>query len=97
MAILKVTVIVGSAAALLLASSMLKPETVLRLMPTAETYEQWLERLRELAAERELSWMISDSGESHRSAFEAGRSAEEEFASLADLSEWRGCGCGGGS
>jgi len=97
MALLKVTVVVSSVAALLLASSQVKPEAILKLMPTTETYEHWMQRLRDLAAERELSWIVSSGGESHRRAFEAGQSPEEEFASLADISEWRGCGCGGGA
>ena len=62
-----------------------------------ESFEVWLARLRVLAAERELTWAVGGSGEVHRSAYEAGLSPEEELASLADLSEWRGCGCGGGS
>lgn len=63
----------------------------------ADGFDAWLSRLRELAAERELAWMIGATGEAHRSAYAAGLSPEEELASLADISEWRGCGCGGGS
>lgn len=70
---------------------------MMRTMRTGESFEQWLQRLRQLAEERELEWLVCGNGENFRAAYEADRSPEEELQSLADISEWRGCGCGGGS
>ena len=60
-----------------------------------ESFQEWLESLRALSAERGLDWVIDQSGAVHREAFEAGRTPESELQILADLAEWRGCGCGG--
>ena len=58
-------------------------------------FEEWLNRLRALAAARDLGWAIDPSGETHQTGYEKGLAPEEELQSLADMSEWRGCGCGG--
>ena len=59
------------------------------------TYETWLHELKLLAEERELAWLISSAPENHRKGYDKGFSPEEELNALADLAEWRGCGCGG--
>ena len=61
------------------------------------SYESWLRELVRAAKERELEWLISVESGIHRAAFDKGLSPEEELSTLADMSEWRGCGCGGGS
>jgi hypothetical protein len=67
------------------------------MMSTPEsTYEQWLMELQQLAEEQNLSWLISARAEGHRQGYDKGLTPEGELAALADLSEWRGCGCGGG-
>lgn len=59
-------------------------------------YETWLQRLRALAADEDKAWLVADQPGAHRGAYDQGLSPEEEFAVLADMAQWRGCGCGGG-
>jgi len=61
------------------------------------SYASWLAELARLAKERELEWLVSVGSDIHRAAFDKGLSPDEELAARADMSEWRGCGCGGGS
>lgn len=63
---------------------------------TITSLADWYQRLRELARDNELEWVIAADAEHYRPAFEQGTSPEEEFFELAGMSEWRGCGCGGG-
>lgn len=63
---------------------------------TNATFEIWFDELKQAAARRELSWLIASSPESHRKGYDKGLTPDEELNSLADLAEWRGCGCGGG-
>lgn len=65
--------------------------------PVEQSFEQWFERLRGLAEARELSWLVGTPGAALRAAYDAGVTPDEELQNLADISEWRGCGCGGGS
>jgi hypothetical protein len=58
-------------------------------------YDAWFAELAVLAKERGLEWMVQKGAETHRDAFLKGASPEEELRTLADMSEWRGCGCGG--
>ena len=62
---------------------------------TVVAYEDWLAELRRLAAARDLAWMIARDAQAHRGAFDAGLSADDELNALADMAEWRGCGCVG--
>ena len=62
----------------------------------AVAYPQWLAQLRELARRDELEWLIAGGDRPHLAAYEAGLSPQEELQELADMAEWRGCGCGGG-
>ena len=66
-------------------------------MPKYESYEAWFEEFQALAEAEDLAWLVSTTGKGHRQAFEQGDSPTEELMSLADMAEWRGCGCGGGS
>lgn len=59
-------------------------------------FDAWLEELRQAAARRDLSWLVGCSVESHRKSYDKGLTPDEELDTLADLAEWRGCGCGGG-
>jgi hypothetical protein len=59
------------------------------------TFDSWMQTLRALAAERGLQWLMDDSGGTHRDGFDRGLSPDEELTALADMAEWRGCGCGG--
>lgn len=62
---------------------------------TSSTFEQWLAALRRAAEMRGVEWVVDPTGASHRAAFEAGQTPEDELQVLADMAEWRGCGCGG--
>lgn len=65
-------------------------------MDLTTDFAGWKQQLRELAREQELEWAVGADVEAHRAAYEAGLSPAEELASLADMGQWRGCGCGGG-
>lgn len=58
-------------------------------------YARWLQELQRLAAEQDLQWLVSARSASHRKAYESGLSPVQELFALKDMSEWRGCGCGG--
>ncbi len=62
---------------------------------TAADFPHWLAQLRALADERELGWLIGREDATHRAAYDAGLSADEHLCGLADMAQWRGCGCGG--
>lgn len=59
-------------------------------------FEQWARELRALATVRECEWLAAGTGESHREAWAAGISPADHLEALERMSEWRGCGCGGG-
>ncbi|MEO8298692.1 MAG: hypothetical protein ABI574_12895 [Burkholderiales bacterium] len=59
-------------------------------------FETWYAQLRECAEERDLAWTVCSDPAAHRPGFDAGLSPDEELMALADMAEWRGCGCGGG-
>ena len=60
------------------------------------SFEAWFEALQHLAREQDVEWLIAREDDTHRSSFERGLSPDEELTALKDMSEWRGCGCGGG-
>jgi len=60
------------------------------------SYEAWLAEFRHLAEEDDLVWLVSSAKGAHLDAYRAGVSPAEELQVLADMAEWRGCGCGGG-
>lgn len=64
--------------------------------PPLARYETWLSELQLRARERELEWMVCSTHGAHRAAYDSGLSPDEELSALADMAEWRGCGCGGG-
>jgi hypothetical protein len=59
-------------------------------------YESWFAELASLARDRGLEWMVQKDAKTHQDSHAMGLSPEEELAALADMAEWRGCGCGGG-
>jgi hypothetical protein len=59
------------------------------------TFESWMAAFTELARDRGLQWLVDATGGTHRDAFDRGLSPDEELTALADMAEWRGCGCGG--
>ena len=59
-------------------------------------FERWFAEFGRLARERQLEWLVTAGAEPRRAAFDRGLSPDEELTALADMSEWRGCGCGGG-
>jgi hypothetical protein len=61
------------------------------------SYDEWLARLQRRAADRGLEWAIGADPAAHRVAYDNGLSPDDELSALAELAEWRGCGCGGGS
>jgi len=66
------------------------------LDPSGGAFDRWFAQFARLARERELEWLVRAGSGPHRAAFDRGLSPEEELTALADMSEWRGCGCGGG-
>lgn len=64
-------------------------------MPEPQTYDAWIAELQRLAAEQDLQWLVAPGSAVHRKAYEQGLSPTEELFALRDMSEWRGCGCGG--
>ena len=64
---------------------------------TTTTYENWIIELKRIAAKRDILWLVSEDTEAHRDAYDKGLSPGDELDVLEDISEWRGCGCGGGS
>jgi hypothetical protein len=62
----------------------------------APTFDAWLARLRDLAQADGVEWLIAREPDTHRESFAKGLTPDEELAALKDMSEWRGCGCGGG-
>ena len=64
--------------------------------PARPSYASWLAELARLARDEELAWLVSSEPLAHRQAFDDGLSPYEELSALRDMSEWRGCGCGGG-
>lgn len=60
------------------------------------SYAQWYRALHDLAEQQELAFLISTREGAHGDAYRAGLSPEEELATLEDMAQWRGCGCGGG-
>lgn len=56
----------------------------------------WYNCLKNIAQSNELQWLIAEDPTIYVSSFSQGLSPEDEFQSLADMAEWRGCGCGGG-
>jgi hypothetical protein len=60
------------------------------------SYEAWLAEFRHLAEDDDLGWLVSSAKSAHLDAYRAGVSPTEELQVLADMAEWRGCGCGGG-
>lgn len=67
------------------------------LAHTAATFAGWLARLRQEAVERELEWMVCSTGTAEQAAYAEGLSPGDYLDRLEAMSEWRGCGCGGGS
>ena len=60
------------------------------------SYDDWMARFRQRAIERQVEWLAECGPETYRPVFERGVAPEDELDTLADMSEWRGCGCGGG-
>lgn len=60
------------------------------------SYESWLAELARVAEELELKWLVSSEPWAHKKAYDEGLTPDEELIALRDMSEWRGCGCGGG-
>ena len=60
------------------------------------SYETWFAEFARIAQQRELAWLVSTEPDAHRTAFNEGLSPDDELAALERMSEWRGCGCGGG-
>lgn len=57
---------------------------------------EWHSALRQLAEARDIGWAISASPEDYRDAFASGVDPRDYLADIEPLTEWRGCGCGGG-
>lgn len=60
-------------------------------------YNTWLAEFTRLAFEQDASWLVPQDAAAPLSGYAAGLSPQEELSALKDMSEWRGCGCGGGS
>lgn len=55
----------------------------------------WYNSLKAMAKDNESSWLVAEDSSLYLSVFLKGISPEDEFQSLLDLAEWKGCGCGG--
>jgi len=64
--------------------------------PADPRFAAWLAELHCLATAEEIAWVIDRSGASHREAFDAGHTPQQEMVGLRDMAQWRGCGCGAG-
>lgn len=56
----------------------------------------WHAALRRQADERGIGWAISSAPDDYRDAFDGGVAPDDYLADIEPLTEWRGCGCGGG-
>lgn len=56
----------------------------------------WHAALRRQAEERGIGWAISSDENEYRDAFASGVAPDDYLAEIEPLTEWRGCGCGGG-
>lgn len=65
--------------------------------PAQTPYDIWLADFNRLAIEQGASWLVPCEGAAPLAGYAAGLSPQEELSALKDMSEWRGCGCGGGS
>ena len=61
----------------------------------ARNYDSWFAELASLAHDRGLEWIVQRDAQILRDSYARGVSPDEELAALADMAEWRGCGCGG--
>jgi hypothetical protein len=64
--------------------------------PAELSFEAWVAEFNRCAIERDVAWLASGSPETRRVAYESGVSPQDELEALADMAQWRGCGCGGG-
>ena len=55
----------------------------------------WFDALQALAKKDDSQWLVSNSPDTHLTAYQKGQSPAEELAELDELAQWRGCGCGG--
>ncbi|MEJ7934930.1 hypothetical protein WG907_11735 [Sphingobium sp. AN558] len=62
----------------------------------APALADWHAALRRLAKERGIGWAISSEEDDYRDAFSSGIAPDDYLAEIEPLTEWRGCGCGGG-
>lgn len=60
------------------------------------TFEVWLAKLRALAEAQNAGWLFSGNVSDLRDYFEAGKAPDEVLEGYDGMTEWRGCGCGGG-
>jgi len=60
------------------------------------SYDPGLQNWRALPKNGSSSGLVSVGSDIYRAAFDNGLSPDEELTALGDMSEWRGCGCGGG-
>ena len=67
-----------------------------RAAQQVQHFDHWRQELLRLAKARDLEWIVGTTGDAHRAAYDKGLTADEELSALADMAEWRGCGCGGG-
>lgn len=58
------------------------------------TFLTWYQQLQELAGQGGLQALVSGP-DGHLAAYQKGLSPDEELAELEELSEWKGCACGG--
>ncbi|WP_340266725.1 hypothetical protein [Sphingobium mellinum] len=65
-------------------------------LPSPDALASWHAVLGRLAEERGIGWAVSSSAEDYRDAFASGITPGDHLAEIEPLTEWRGCGCGGG-
>ena len=73
------------------------PDTGSHTVATAATtLEEWHGALRRHAEEGGIGWAISGAPDDYRDAFASGVAPDDYLAEIEPLTQWRGCGCGGG-
>jgi hypothetical protein len=65
--------------------------------PAQPPNNTWPAEFSRLAFEQDASWLVPPDAAAPLSGYAAGLSPQEELSALKDMSEWRGCGRGGGS
>ena len=65
-------------------------------VPAPLALTDWHAALQRHADEQGIGWAIASVADEYREAFASGIAPDDYLADIQPLTEWRGCGCGGG-